>query len=233
MAHAEMAIAGQDASEAALVQAARGGDVDAFGALVKRYDRQVFRIVRHMTKHPEDTEDIVQDAFVKAFSHLKQFEGRCRFSTWLVRIAVNDALMRIRRQQRVPMLPLALPGRGERDEVEVDVCDPCADPEKRYCDDELKRVLTAAINALRPTLRAVFVLRDMEGLSVRETAGVLGITGGAVKARLFRARGRLRRTLLPYLERRDAVPPGERGKCPLWKAMASFKKVAHSSPVLA
>ncbi len=219
MAAAEMGIAIPDATEAMLVSAARAGDVDAFGELVKRYDRQVFRIVRHMTKHPEDTEDIVQDAFVKAFSHLEQFEGRCRFSTWLVRIAVNDALMRIRRQQRVPMLPLALPGRGDRDEVEVDVCDPCADPEKRYCDEELKRVMTTAINALRPTLRAVFVLRDMEGLSVRETAGILGITGGAVKARLFRARGRLRRSLLPYITSRNAMPDSERKRCPLFKAL--------------
>ena len=90
-------------SELLLVNAARAGDVEAFGELVKRYDRQVFRVVRSLTESPQEAEDVVQEAFVKAFCNIKTFEGRAAFSTWLIRIAVNEALGRIRRRQKFPL----------------------------------------------------------------------------------------------------------------------------------
>ncbi len=202
MAAAAKALAVDENSELLLVEAARQGDVQAFGELVKRYDRQVFRVVRHMTACSEDTEDIVQEAFVKAFVNIHSFEGRAAFSTWLIRIAVNEALGRIRHRQKFPLCPLEFVASDDEGVVELQLTSPSANPEELCSESELRKALARAVQRLRPRLRAVFVLRDVQGLSAQETAEILSITVGTVKARLFRARQRVRQCLLPYVSSR-------------------------------
>lgn len=182
-----------------LVNAARAGDVQAFGELVKRYDRQVFRVVRPMTESPQEAEDVVQEAFVRAFCNIKNFEGRSAFSTWLIRIAVNEALGRIRHRQKFPLSPLEFAAPDEDAVMELQIASPSASPEEVCGEHEIRRALARAVHRLRPRLRAVFVLRDVQGLSAQETAEILSITVGTVKARLFRARQRMRQMLAPYL----------------------------------
>ena len=195
----------QGGSELLLVNAARSGDVQAFGELVKRYDRQVFRVVRHLTESSQDAEDIVQEAFVKAFCNIKSFEGRSAFCTWLIRIAVNEALGRIRHRQKFPHSPLEFT--CEDDTVfELQIASPSASPEELCNDGELRRALGRAVHRLRPRLRTVFVLRDVQGMSAQETAEILRITVGTVKARLFRARLRLRQMLAPYVAGLEGRP---------------------------
>jgi RNA polymerase sigma-70 factor (ECF subfamily) len=196
----------ENGSELLLVNAARGGDVEAFGELVKRYDRQVFRVVRHMTENPQDAEDIVQEAFVKAFCSIAGFEGRAAFSTWLIRIAVNEALGRIRHRQKFPMTPLEFSSSEDETVFELQIASPTASPEELCSQRELRQALARAIHRLRPRLRAAFVLRDVQGLSAQETADILGITVGTVKARLFRARQRVRQNLMPYVSSPSARP---------------------------
>lgn len=198
-------------SEAQLVNAARAGDVESFGELVKRYDRLMFRVVRPMAESPQEAEDIVQEAFVKAFCNIRCFEGRAAFSTWLIRIAVNEALGRIRRRQKFPMGPLEVAVPGEETALELQIASPAATPEELCSEGELRRALAAAVHRLRPRLRAVFVLRDMQGMSAQETADILRITVGTVKARLFRARQRVRQMLLPYVSSRPRTGLDRRG----------------------
>jgi RNA polymerase sigma-70 factor (ECF subfamily) len=203
MATAVRAPAVEGGSELLLVNAARAGDVEAFGELVKRYDRQVFRVVRHLTENPQDAEDIVQEAFVKAFCNIKSFEGRSAFCTWLIRIAVNEALGRIRHRQKFPHIPLEFTASDDETVFELQIAGPAASPEDQCNDTEMRRALGRAIHRLRPRLRAVFVLRDVQGMSAQETAEILRITVGTVKARLFRARQRLRQMLAPYVATLD------------------------------
>lgn len=199
MATAAKALAVERNSELLLVNAARHGDVAAFGELVKRYDRQVFRVVRHMSDSPQDAEDIVQEAFVKAFMNIQSFEGRAAFSTWLIRIAVNEALGRIRHRQKFPLSPLEFFASDEETVLELQLVSLSASPEELCSEGELRKALARAVHRLRPRLRTVFVLRDVQGLSAQETAEILGITVGTVKARLFRARQRVRQFLMPYV----------------------------------
>ncbi|HKW24940.1 MAG TPA: sigma-70 family RNA polymerase sigma factor [Terriglobales bacterium] len=203
MATAVRAPAVEGGSELLLVNAARAGDVEAFGELVKRYDRQVFRVVRHLTENPQDAEDIVQEAFVKAFCNIKSFEGRSAFCTWLIRIAVNEALGRIRHRQKFPHSSLEFTASDDETVFELQIASSAASPEDLCNDGELRRALARAIHRLRPRLRAVFVLRDVQGMSAQETAEILRITVGTVKARLFRARQRLRQMLAPYVATLD------------------------------
>ncbi|MGE5204136.1 MAG: RNA polymerase sigma factor [Chlamydiota bacterium] len=199
MAAATGVLAVETGSDLALVNAARAGDVQAFGELVKRYDRQVFRVVRHLTGNLQDAEDVVQEAFVKAFCNIRNFEGRSAFSTWLIRIAVNEALGRIRHQKKFPVAPLELTTGDDEAVFELQIASPAATPEEQCSEGELRRALARAVHRLRPRLRAVFVLRDVQGMSAQEAAEILGITVGTVKARLFRARQRMRQMLAPYV----------------------------------
>lgn len=203
MATAVRAPAVEGGSELLLVNAARAGDVEAFGELVKRYDRQVFRVVRHLTENPQDAEDIVQEAFVKAFCNIKSFEGRAAFCTWLIRIAVNEALGRIRHRQKFPHNSLEFTASDDDTVFELQIASSSASPEELCNDGEMRRALARAVHRLRPRLRAVFVLRDVQGMSAQETAEILRITVGTVKARLFRARQRLRQMLAPYVASLD------------------------------
>jgi RNA polymerase sigma-70 factor (ECF subfamily) len=190
--------------ELSLVQAAKKGDVGAFGELVKRYDRNVFRIALHITQNREDAEDVVQDAFLKAYENLEQFQGQSKFYTWLVRIAVNEALMKLRRRRPERMVSLDQEVQTEEDSMPREVADWSPNPEQLYNQSELRDILGKTIQGLPPSFRTVFVLRDVEGLSTEETAQALELSVPAVKSRLLRARLQLRERLNRYFKKRQA-----------------------------
>lgn len=187
----------------ALVAQAKQGDVQAFEQLVKRYDRQVFRIAQHITQNREDAEDVVQDAFLKAFEKLDQFQGNSKFYTWLVRIAVNESLMRLRRRKTGKMVSIDEDIETDEGSVPRDLAEWRPDPEALYGQSELADILRKTINGLPPGFRIVFVLRDVEGLSTEETAESLGLSIPAVKSRLLRARLQLRERLSRYFRKKN------------------------------
>jgi RNA polymerase sigma-70 factor (ECF subfamily) len=188
--------------ELGLVRAAKAGDVSAFEQLVRRYDRNVFRIAQHITQNREDAEDVVQDAFLKAYENLQNFQEQSKFYTWLVRIAVNEALMRLRRRRPERMVSLDEDVKTEEDSMPREVADWSPNPEQQYSQEELRDILTRTIQGLPSSFRTVFVLRDVEGLSTEETAEALGLSIPAVKSRLLRARLQLRERLNKYFKRR-------------------------------
>ena len=190
--------------ELALVQAAKGGDVSAFEELVRRYDRNVFRIAQHITHNREDAEDVVQDAFLKAYENLNQFQGQSKFYTWLVRIAVNEALMKLRRIKPGRTVSLDEDVKTEEDSLPREVADWSPNPEQQYGQAELRDILTRTIQGLPTSFRTVFVLRDVEGLSTEETAEALELSVPAVKSRLLRARLQLRERLNRYFQKRES-----------------------------
>lgn len=193
---------GQPATEAALVERARQGDLSAFSELVSRYERKIYRMARNITQNDEDAEDILQDSFLKAFEHLDSFQGQSKFYTWLVRIAVNESLMRLRK--RKSDRTVSLDENIETDEEpivrEIAVWDD--NPEMRYTQAEMREILDKAIAGLKPIFRAVFVLRDVEEMSTEETAETLGLSVAAVKSRLLRARLQLREKLTRIFKRK-------------------------------
>jgi len=180
-----------------LVAAAKSGDVTAFEELVSRYERKIFRLTMNITRNREDAEDAMQDAFLKSYSHLKTFQGDSRFYTWLVRIAANEALMRLRKR-RPNQFSLDEPIEGDDDLIPRELQDWGPGPEQRFAQTEMREILSSVIDELEPDYRIVFVLRDMEELSTEETAASLGISVPAVKSRLLRARLKLREKLGRY-----------------------------------
>ncbi len=181
--------------ELVLVRAAKGGDDEAFNQLVKRYDRNVFRIAQHITQNREDAEDVVQDAFLKAYTNLQQFQEQSKFYTWLVRIAVNEALMKLRRRRPERTVSLDEDIQTGEDSIPREVADWSPNPEQNYNQAELREILTKTIQGLPSGFRTVFILRDVEGLSTEETADALELSIPAVKSRLLRARLQLRERL--------------------------------------
>jgi len=191
--------------ELTLVRAAKAGDVSAFEQLVKRYDRNVFRIANHITHSPEDAEDVVQEAFLKAYSNLEKFQEQSKFYTWLVRIAVNEALMKLRKRRPERFVSLDEDVKTEDDSLPREVADWSPNPEQLYNQEELRDILSRTIQGLPPTFRTVFVLRDVEGLSTEETAEALELSVPAVKSRLLRARLQLRERLNRYFQRKQGA----------------------------
>ena len=187
--------------EAALVAAAKAGNVEAFEELVGRYDRKIFRLAQNITQNREDAEDVMQDAFLKSFEHLNDFQGDSRFYTWLVRIAVNEALMKLRKR-RGNQVSLDEPIESEDNLLPREIEDWGPTPEQRYAQTELNEILTSVMSQLEPPYGIVFQLRDMEELSTEETAQILGLSGAAVKSRLLRARLKLRQKLSKYFQGR-------------------------------
>jgi RNA polymerase sigma-70 factor (ECF subfamily) len=177
-----------------LVNAAKGGDVAAFEELVNRYESKILRLTRNITGNHEDAEDAMQDAFLKAYAHLDGFQQDSRFYTWLVRIAANEALMRLRKR-RPGQLSLDEPIEGDGDLMTRELEDWRPNPEREYAKAELQSLLGEVIEKLEPEFRIVLVLRDIEELSTQETADALGISVPNVKSRLLRARLKLREKL--------------------------------------
>src|SRR6201993_1462039 len=191
-----------------LVNRARAGDMEAYEKLVRQYDRQVFRIAQHITQNREDAEDVVQDAFLKAYEKLDQFQGNSKFYTWLVRIAVNESLMRLRKRRTGRMVSIDEDVVTEDGSVPRDLADWAPDPEQNYTQSELQRILEKTIKGLPPGFRVVFELRDVQGLSTEETAEALNLSIPAVKSRLLRARLQLRERLTRYFKRKSASAAG-------------------------
>src|SRR5437764_3317290 len=195
--------------ELSLVRAAKAGNIDAFEQLVRRYDRNVFRIAQHITQNREDAEDVVQEAFLKAFQNLQNFHEQSKFYTWLVRIAVNEALMKLRRRRTGKLVSLDEDVQTEEDSVPREVADWSPNPEQLYTQAELRDILQKTIQGLPPSFRTVFVLRDVEGLSTEETAEALDLSIPAVKSSLLRARLQLRNRLTKYFRQRAKVESGD------------------------
>ena len=195
------------AGDIELVHASRNGDMSAFQQLVERYDRRLFRIAQHITHNREDSQDAVQEAFLKAFEHLGQFREESKFSTWLIRITLNQSLMKVRKRRAIREVSLDEDFQGNEGKLPPEVADWAPNPEELYTRSELRDILNKTMKKLSPSLRAVFVLRDIEGLSTREAAEALDLTTVAIKARLWRARLRLREGLSKYFSRHEHSAP--------------------------
>jgi RNA polymerase sigma-70 factor, ECF subfamily len=188
--------------ETTLVSQAREGDDRAFAELVRRYEGKIFRLAQHITQNREDAEDVLQETFLKAYEHLDQFQGQSKFYTWIVRIAVNQALMKLRRRKTDRSVSLDEGIDTGEDTVTREIAAWDEDPEQRFSREELGELLDAAIQSLAPPYRSVFVLRDIDELSTEETADALGLSVPAVKSRLLRARLQLREKLTRTFKRK-------------------------------
>jgi RNA polymerase sigma-70 factor (ECF subfamily) len=195
------------ADDLELVGQAKRGDPEAFTELVNRYEGKVYRLARHITQNEEDAEDVLQETFLKAFANLGQFQGAAKFYTWLVRIAVNESLMKLRRRKADKTISLDEPVETDDDVVVRDITAWDEDPEQKYGRAEMNAILTRTINSLPPGFRAVFWLRDVEELSTEETAQALHISIPAVKSRLLRARLQLRDKLNRYFRKHGDHTP--------------------------
>jgi RNA polymerase sigma-70 factor (ECF subfamily) len=185
----------------ALVAEAKAGSYAAFDELVNRHEKKIYRLGLNLTGNPEDAEDVLQEAFLKAFLHLPDFREDSRFYTWLVRIAVNEGLMKLRKRRSDKSVPIEDSVDEEGDVMPREFADWKPNPEELYAQTEIEEILRNAAQTLSPGFRTVFLLRDVEGLSTQETADVMGISEGAVKARLFRARLQLREELSKVFKR--------------------------------
>ena len=188
--------------EAPFVAQARKGDDRAFAELVKRYEAKIFRLAQHITQNREDAEDVLQETFLRAYEHLDQFQGNSKFYTWIVRIAVNQALMKLRRRRTDKSVSLDETIDTGEDTVTREIAAWDEDPEQRFSREELGEILDSAIQTLAPAYRSVFLLRDVDDLSTEDTAEALGLSVPAVKSRLLRARLQLREKLTRYFKRK-------------------------------
>jgi RNA polymerase sigma-70 factor (ECF subfamily) len=178
-----------------IVERVLGGETALYEVLMRRHNRRLFRVARTIVDDADEAEDVMQDTYVRAYVNLRQFAGRARFSSWLTRIAVHEALARARRRGRIVDIV-----HGDDEEAETDSMDrfPSSGPgpAEQVLGREVRDLLEKAVSGLAPMYRSVFVLREVEGLSIAETAASLGIREGAVKVRLHRARAMLRDDLL-------------------------------------
>ncbi len=183
------------------LEALRNGDRAEFARLVEAYSPMIYRLGLKMLNNPQDAEDILQDTFIKAYRNIGKFDGRANVSTWLYRIATNEALMSLRRK-RPESISFETPLEYDPEPQEpLQIVDWCCLPEEEFLTSEVRAHLDEAAASLPASLRVVFVLRDIEGLSTRETAEILDISEPAVKTRLSRARLRLREDLSEYFGR--------------------------------
>ena len=186
--------------EAVLIGRIRGGETELFYELIRPYERRVFVIAFTILRNEEDAEDAVQDAFLKAFKHLAQFRSESRFSTWLVQVAINEARLRQRKSHLEIMRPIEDKQNEDGSYTPHDFTDWREIPSEALERKEIREKLVAALASLAQKYREVFVLRDVEHMSIEDTAQALGISAGAVKTRLLRARLMLRDLLAPGLE---------------------------------
>ncbi len=191
--------------DASLVAAAKARDTRAFELLVERHERKIFLTAQRITRNREDAEDVVQQSFQKAFIHLKKFEGESLFSTWLTRIAINEALMLLRRKRGSHEVPIEESSAKTETWLPLNFLDSGPNPEDSCLDREREQILSAALNKLRPGIRKAIELRELGELSTAETALVMGLSVAAVKGRVFYGRRKLRETLRqsPKVDRRD------------------------------
>lgn len=192
----------REATDESLLSAARRGHRAAFGELCDRYEKRIFRVAQRITRNREDAEDAVQDSFLNAFVHLKDFDGRSGFLTWLTRIAINSALAKLRKKRSIREVPMEEPAGDASFKQQIEIPDHTPNPEERYREREQKRMVLAAVQGLRPRARKVVEFHQLEEFSIKETAKLLGITTSAAKSRMFHARAALRKaSLLKYARR--------------------------------
>ena len=199
LAGSAVAVDGGEQTDTALIEQVLGGNTGLFELLMRRYNERVYRAARAIVRDEYEAEDVMQQAYVNAFTHLRQFNGSAQFSTWLTRIAINEALARVRRRGKYEAFD------EERSNVEPFMMhNPAENPERQAFTHELRGLLEWAIDALPNGTREVFVLREVEGLNTAEVAECLGVSEDVVKTRLSRGRATLRRLLL---ERTGATAP--------------------------
>jgi len=176
-----------------LVAAAKYGQTAAFDVLCERLAPRILRALFRITKNREDAEDALQDSFLSAFLHIREFDGRSAFSTWLTRIAINSALMILRKKRTSHEISLDNSADSNAKASSWEMPDHAPNPEKRYAQRERENILRGAISTLRPTIRKVIELQQLQEHSMRETAAIIGISVPAAKARLFHAKIALRK----------------------------------------
>lgn len=196
--------------EAIPLEALRAGDRESFARLVEAYSPRIYRLALSMLDDEQEAEDVLQETFLNAYRALPDFEGRSSLGTWLHRIAANQALMRLRRPR-----PHTVPVEDDDPEgppqgVPRELYDWCCLPEPELMNDEVRGQMRASLRELSPALRAVFVLRDLQGFDTQETARLLGLSEAAVKTRLSRARLKLRASLSAYFAERAREVPDAR-----------------------
>lgn len=186
-------------AETDLVRRAKAGELAAFEALVTRYERRIYTLARRIVQVPEDAEDVTQETFLSALEHLHDFREEASFHTWLTRIATHAALKILRRRKGVPLVSLEQATDPDDHSGVIPhpefIADWRENPERLLEKKETRQLLEEALSELDEKYRVVFLLRDVEGLSVKETASVLGLTESNVKVRLLRARLQLRERL--------------------------------------
>ncbi len=199
-----------------LVEAAKRGHSMAFATLSERHRQQLFRAAHRITRSREDAEDAVQDALLRAFVHMADFDGRSSFATWLTRIAINSALMILRKKRASVEIAADRNDDFAADGLRDEIADYRPNPERRYAQSEEEKLLKKAIRSLRPALRVVVQIQQLQERSMRETAEAIGISLAAAKGRLFHAKNALRRSVIPKLvhqprfSRRIRVVPAQR-----------------------
>jgi RNA polymerase sigma-70 factor (ECF subfamily) len=186
-------------SEEQLVAAAKTGRRAPFGELCERHVKKVFRVIHRIMRNREDAEDALQDCLLNAFVHVKDFDGRSQFATWLTRIAINAALMKLRKNRGAREVPIDEPNPSSEPVAQREFRDGAPDPEESCSLRERKRIVKSAISGLRPRARNVVELIHLQEHSIRETAQILGISTGTVKSRMFHAKIALHR--MPLLQR--------------------------------
>jgi RNA polymerase sigma-70 factor, ECF subfamily len=179
------------------LEALRDGNREAFARLVDETSGHIYRTALNILGDAQDAEDVLQETYIKAFRSLPDFEGRSSLNTWLYRIAVNEALMLVRKR-KPQAVSVEENENDENADDNMEIVDWCCLPEGELLSEEARRVLDTAIQHLPDTLRLVFVMRDLEGLSIHETTEASGLSESAVKVRLLRARLRLRQELSVY-----------------------------------
>jgi RNA polymerase sigma-70 factor (ECF subfamily) len=192
-------------SDAELVRRAKAGDLAAFEELVNRYERRIWTLAKRMVQHREDAEDVTQETFLTALEHLDELRDEERFGAWLVQIATRHAFRVLEQRQRAPTISLETMTSEMADEDDGEpiphpefIADWRENPEELLMRAETRQLIEQALNELPEKYRLVFLLRDVEGLSVKETAEALGISEANVKVRLLRARLQLREKLTRY-----------------------------------
>src|ERR1700676_2819323 len=185
-------------SEMQVIAAAKTGRQAPFGELCERHLKQVSYVTRRITRNREDAEDAAQECFLSAFVHLKDFDGRSHFATWLTRIAINAALMKLRKNRKAREVPIDEPNSSSEPVAQREFRYDAPDPEESCSLRERKRIVLSAISGLRPRARNVVELIHLQEHSIRETAQILGISTAAVKTRMFHAKIKLHR--MPLLQ---------------------------------
>lgn len=185
-------------AESINLEALKAGDRAEFARLVENHYELIYRLAIKMLNNPQDAEDVLQETFTKAFRHINGFDGRSSLSTWLYRIATNEALMFLRRQKPGQISVEEPLNVGEEEQRPLEIVDWCCLPEEELMSAEARRYLDEAASRLPSSLRAAFVLRDIQGLSTQEAAEVLNLSETALKTRLSRARLQLRESLSGY-----------------------------------